>query len=232
MGIHICSLAGCYPACIRHLPNPVRGLLSVRQHACRQSLNLPCSRLQMAMDSSSSSSSSEDECDRKPMQQRERMERGDALLQIEDAAPLLIENPPADGAVTGPAAGIGALLQPGFGSPGLPGSTLLQPGGGNNIVASPRPAEPERTRVAVCQGKACLKRGSAVLLEAATQQAAAYGKQLEVVPCKCLDKCKEGPNVAVRAPGGQRVIVTGVRSEMLPSLLRRSAVEAEAQTAC
>ena len=106
----------------------------------------------------------------------------------------------------------------------LEAAALLQAVGGNNIVT--RPAEyPARTRLAICQGKACMKRGAAALLEVA-QTEGGMGVRVEVATCKCLNKCKEGPTVSLRASGQKPVVLTGVSSEMLPSILGRSPVDA------
>lgn len=137
--------------------------------------------------SSSSSSSSEEECNcaskqrKKPVQQ---LEPTDRLLRTETPAVRAIDALAAGGVLTAAAPTAGAAAAPQL--PGLPAVTLLRTEGGNNIVA--RPLEPERTRVAVCQGKACSKRGAAALLEAATGQAAAHGGSVTVAPCKCLDR--------------------------------------------
>lgn len=53
---------------------------------------------------------------------------------------------------------------------------------------------PSGARVKVCQGKACSKRGSAHLL---MDLQALPQNRVELMPCKCLDKCKTAPNVMV-----------------------------------
>ena len=164
------------------------------------------------MMSSSSSSSSEDECDTMPV--LAALESGSvSSLCTEERQPREL-----DLATPLPAA---AELASRVAMPAM----FVPPGKENNIVAAP--AEPMHSRVAVCQGKACLKRGSAQLLEAAQQEAAAYGDAVQVVSCKCLDKCKAGPNVAARPPTGKRVTLTGVRPDMLPSIIKRSAADSQ-----
>ena len=62
---------------------------------------------------------------------------------------------------------------------------------------------PSNATVKVCQGKACSKRGGAKLLEELSMHAE---QGVEVMPCKCLDKCKSGPNLEVSI-GGEKCIV-------------------------
>ena len=102
---------------------------------------------------------------------------------------------------------------------------LLRQQAANNIVAA-RLEEAPSARLSVCQGKACVKRGARELLEAARREAEAHGGDVVVAPCKCLDQCKKGPNVSVRTPsGGRAVTLNGVRSEMLPAVLRRTSAD-------
>ena len=96
----------------------------------------------------------------------------------------------------------------------------------NNIVAA-RLEEAPVARLSVCQGKACAKRGAVELLEAARREAEAHGGDVVVAPCKCLDQCKKGPNVSVRAAGGgSAVILNGVPVERLPSIMQRTSADA------
>ena len=97
----------------------------------------------------------------------------------------------------------------------------------NNIVAA-RLEEAPAARVSVCQGKTCSKRGARELLEAARREAEAHGGHVAVSSCKCLDQCKKGPNISVRAPGGRPVILNGVKPAMLPSVMHRILAEAPA----
>ncbi|CAK0757602.1 hypothetical protein CVIRNUC_002554 [Coccomyxa viridis] len=62
---------------------------------------------------------------------------------------------------------------------------------------------PEGASVSVCQGKTCLKRGSNVLM-AELQSAGATAAS--VTACKCLDKCKLGPNVEVAINGKRQIV--------------------------
>ncbi|XP_076933367.1 diacylglycerol O-acyltransferase 3-like [Bidens hawaiensis] len=50
-------------------------------------------------------------------------------------------------------------------------------------------------KIEVCMGGKCKKSGAATLLE--TFQAAVGGDAVAVVGCKCMGKCREGPNVKV-----------------------------------
>jgi len=101
----------------------------------------------------------------------------------------------------------------------------------NNIVAA-RLEEVPSARLSVCQGKACVKRGARELLEAARQAAEVHSGDIAVTSCKCLDQCKKGPNVSVRAPGGGRAVtLNGVHSEMLLSIMRRTSADV-ASVAC
>ena len=65
----------------------------------------------------------------------------------------------------------------------------------------------------VCQGKACSKHGSAGLM-ALLQEAGVPA--LSVTACKCLDKCKLGPNVEVVADGSKQVVQVTSR-ELVPA---------------
>ena len=55
---------------------------------------------------------------------------------------------------------------------------------------------------------------------------------MDLEPRSLRGRCKEGPAVSVRAPGGERITLTGVSAGMLPSILRRSVAEVEVQQAC
>jgi hypothetical protein len=57
--------------------------------------------------------------------------------------------------------------------------------------------------VNVCQGKTCSKKGSAQVLE---ELKSALGGVVDVSPCKCLDKCKLGPNIQIEDQGRKHVL--------------------------
>lgn len=78
-------------------------------------------------------------------------------------------------------------------------------------------AAAQRQQLKVCMGKSCKKRGSVGLLAAA--QSAAVGTDVDVQPCKCLDKCKMGPNVQLKSEGSKKQIKTGVQVWDLPELV-------------
>ncbi len=63
---------------------------------------------------------------------------------------------------------------------------------------------PEGASVRVCQGKACKKKGSAGLMTALQESGAPCADNM--VACKCLDKCKLGPNVEVTVNGSKQVV--------------------------
>ena len=71
---------------------------------------------------------------------------------------------------------------------------------------------PEGAAVTVCDGKACRKKGSAGLM-AALQESGVCGDS--IVACKCLDKCKLGPNVEVVVNNSKQVVQVAV-PELLP----------------
>lgn len=78
-------------------------------------------------------------------------------------------------------------------------------------------------RVLVCQGKACMRKGALQVLQAASHATAA-SPGVEVLPCKCLGKCKQGPAMRVRTEQQQRSsLVTEVEalevSDILDQLL-------------
>lgn len=60
----------------------------------------------------------------------------------------------------------------------------------------PQPLE-GKGRILVCQGKACMGKGALQVLQAASHATAA-SPGIDVIPCKCLGKCKQGPAVRLR----------------------------------
>lgn len=52
-------------------------------------------------------------------------------------------------------------------------------------------------RILVCQGKACMSKGALPILQAASHAASA-SPGIEIIPCKCLGKCKQGPAMRLR----------------------------------
>ncbi|XP_043696375.1 diacylglycerol O-acyltransferase 3 [Telopea speciosissima] len=62
--------------------------------------------------------------------------------------------------------------------------------GGSTVVVAASPAE----KIEVCMGGKCMKMGAAVLLEEFEKMVGVEGA---VVGCKCMGKCRDGPNVRV-----------------------------------
>lgn len=54
-------------------------------------------------------------------------------------------------------------------------------------------------KIEVCMGGKCKKSGAAMLMENFQR---AVGEEVAVVGCKCMGKCKDGPNVRVRSEDG------------------------------
>ena len=63
--------------------------------------------------------------------------------------------------------------------------------------------------ISVCQGKSCQKQGSAKLLHYIQATA---GAELNVVPCKCLGKCEQGPNMRVSLPQQKPILHTSLQN--------------------
>ena len=90
------------------------------------------------------------------------------------------------------------------------GSDMPQQGG---QLASATPASTSGVApaavISVCQGKSCQKQGSAKLLHYIQATA---GDELDVVPCKCLGKCEQGPNLRVSLPEQKPVLHTSLQN--------------------
>lgn len=83
------------------------------------------------------------------------------------------------------------------------------------------PPTPHTTsgRVLVCQGKACVRKGALQVLQAVSHATAA-SPGVEVLPCKCLGKCKQGPAMRVRTEGQPRSsLVTEIEALEVPDIL-------------
>lgn len=89
------------------------------------------------------------------------------------------------------------------------GSDLPQQGG---QLASSLPASSSGAAsaavVSVCQGKSCQEQGSAKLLHYIQATA---GDELDIVPCKCLGKCEQAPNLRVSLPQQKPVLHTSLQ---------------------
>ena len=90
------------------------------------------------------------------------------------------------------------------------GSDMPQQGG---QLASATPASTSGIApaavISVCQGKSCQKQGSARLLHYIQATA---GDELDIVPCKCLGKCEQGPNLRVSLPEQKPVLHTSLQN--------------------
>ncbi|WIA10631.1 hypothetical protein OEZ85_010813 [Tetradesmus obliquus] len=70
-------------------------------------------------------------------------------------------------------------------------------------------------RILVCQGKACMNKGALGVLQAASHAAAA-SPGIEVLPCKCLGKCKQGPALRMRTQQPGCTLLTQVSPLEVP----------------
>lgn len=75
---------------------------------------------------------------------------------------------------------------------------------------------PAGATVRVCQGKACIKRGSAQLLE---EMSSHTEKGVELMPCKCLDTCKTGPNIEVSFDAEKRIVAVNSPAQRILAVL-------------
>ncbi|DBB06262.1 hypothetical protein WJX77_009096 [Trebouxia sp. C0004] len=89
------------------------------------------------------------------------------------------------------------------------GSDFMQ--GGQLASAVPRAstAAAPAAVISVCQGSSCQEEGSEKLLEYIKKTA---GAELNVVPCKCLGKCEQAPNLRVRVPDQKPVLHSNVQN--------------------
>jgi (2Fe-2S) ferredoxin len=70
-------------------------------------------------------------------------------------------------------------------------------------------------RILVCQGKNCMNKGGLGVLQAASHAAAA-SPGIEVLPCKCLGKCKQGPALRMRTQQPGCTLLTQVSPLEVP----------------
>lgn len=89
------------------------------------------------------------------------------------------------------------------------GRDFLQ--GGQLASAVPRAstAAAPAAVISVCQGGSCQEEGSEKLLEYIKKTA---GAELDVVPCKCLGKCEQAPNLRVKVPDQKPVLHSNVQN--------------------
>ena len=85
--------------------------------------------------------------------------------------------------------------------------------------------QPQQRQIAVCTGKSCRKKGSEAVL-AELQQQAAGDPSISVTSCKCLDKCKLGPNVRMpgSSAGAKKQVLSGVGPMHFPDILGKQPV--------
>uniref|UniRef100_A0A061R4C2 Uncharacterized protein n=1 Tax=Tetraselmis sp. GSL018 TaxID=582737 RepID=A0A061R4C2_9CHLO len=76
-----------------------------------------------------------------------------------------------------------------------------------------------QSRVFVCQGKKCLKSGAAQVLSAVNRAATQGDSSITVTACGCLGKCKDGPVVRVKPPGGRSELFTQVAESDIEALV-------------
>ncbi len=83
--------------------------------------------------------------------------------------------------------------------------------GGQFATATPRSstATAPAAVISVCQGSSCQEQGSEKLLDYVKKTA---GAELDVVPCKCLGKCEQAPNLRVRLPQQKPVLRTSLQN--------------------
>lgn len=98
---------------------------------------------------------------------------------------------------------------------------ITQPVVQDDICQQLPPPKPYTTtgRVLVCQGKACVRKGGLQVLQAVSHATSA-STGVEVLPCKCLGKCKQAPAMRVRGEGQpQSMLFTQVGPLEVPEVL-------------
>ncbi len=81
-------------------------------------------------------------------------------------------------------------------------------------------AYPVPGRVLVCQGGKCQAKGALGVLQAVSAVAAGADSAVQVLPCKCLGKCKEGAVVRVKQDGVAKCAVyTQLEPAHVPGIL-------------
>ena len=80
-------------------------------------------------------------------------------------------------------------------------------------AAGPAPAAyPTAGRVVVCQGSKCLSKGGLAVLQEVSRVTSS-SPNIEVLPCKCLGKCKQGAAVRVKTANGTTALYTQMGAE-------------------
>jgi len=96
-------------------------------------------------------------------------------------------------------------LEPSVGSSPLSVASLLPQTSRLWEEARSMLGDAQEATISVCQGKACCKAGSAAVLQELSGIAEANAG-LEVATTKCLDRCKQGPTLAVSNPGSDPLV--------------------------
>ncbi len=89
------------------------------------------------------------------------------------------------------------------------GSDFMQGGQLASAVPMASTAAAPAAVISVCQGGSCQEEGSEKLLDYIKKTA---GAELDVVPCKCLGKCEQAPNLRVRVPDQKPVLHSNVQN--------------------
>jgi (2Fe-2S) ferredoxin len=71
---------------------------------------------------------------------------------------------------------------------------------------------PTAGRVVVCQGSKCLAKGGLAVLQEVSK-VTSNSPDIEVLPCKCLGKCKQGAALRVKTANGTTALYTQVEAE-------------------
>lgn len=180
-------------------------LAAVRHH--KRELTVAAAAQQAVCDSDSDSS----DCEEEEPQKRQR-QRAVAQLQQSDMGQAL----GAQGAAAAANVGMGVAsvcLQ----------APLVDQEQQPDVCQQLPPAQQYAAagRVLVCQGKACVRKGALQVLQAVSHVTAA-SPGIEVLPCKCLGKCKQGPAMRVRTEEQQQPrssLVTEIEPLEVPAIL-------------
>lgn len=78
-----------------------------------------------------------------------------------------------------------------------------------SIVPNLSSASAPAAVISVCQGSSCQEKGSEKLLKYIKSTA---GAELDVVPCKCLGKCEQAPNLRVTLPDQKPTLHTSLQN--------------------
>jgi (2Fe-2S) ferredoxin len=172
---------------------------------------------QQQMASSSSSSSSDSDCGPRRMDMQQPVQQLKGLQQLQAGTSQTC-------AQQNVAAAVAAATSMAPVADSMGGSVVLQAPlihqESDLCQQLPPPQQYTTTgRVLVCQGKACMRKGALQVLQAASHATAA-APGVEVLPCKCLGKCKQGPAMRVRTEQQQRsTLATELEPLEVPEIL-------------